>query len=67
MCILAICGATGIEFVANKHVVKEGSDCCGERGVVCVTKGNGGMDAGRGADAMMKGVWDPHTWLRFSC
>lgn len=40
------CGATGIEFVANKHVVKEGSDCCGERGVVCVTKGNGGMDAG---------------------
>ena len=36
VCILVICGATGIEFVANKHVVKEGSDCCGERGGLSV-------------------------------
>lgn len=60
-------GATDFEFVANKHVQKEGSDCCGEwgSGVVCVTKGNGGMCQGaRGADAMMK---DPRTWLGFSC
>lgn len=41
-------GATGVEFVANKSVVKEGSDCCGERGkgVLCVTKGNGGWCRG---------------------
>lgn len=60
-------GATGVEFVANKLVVKEGSDCCGEWGVVCVTKGDGGMEPEGGTDAMMKGVWDPHTWLGFSC
>lgn len=41
------CGATGVEFVANKLVRKKGSDCCGEWGVVCVTKGNGGMVPGR--------------------
>lgn len=40
-------GATGVEFVANKLVIKVGSDCCGECGVVCVTKGNGGMEPGR--------------------
>lgn len=75
VCILAICGATSVEFVANKVVTKEGSDCCGEWGVVCITKGNGGNGAGgvgwgggeEGADVMMTGVWDPHTWLRFSC
>lgn len=37
------CGATGFKFVANKLVRKEGSDCCGELGVVCETKGNDGM------------------------
>lgn len=41
------CGATGVEFVVNKLVIKEGSDCCGELGGVCVTKGNGGMEPGR--------------------
>lgn len=37
------CGATGVEFVANKLVIKEGSGCGGEWGAVCVTKGSGGM------------------------
>lgn len=37
------CGATGVEFVADKLVIKEGSGCGGEWGVVCVTKGSGGM------------------------
>lgn len=32
------CGASGVEFVANKLVIKEGSDCCGKWGAVCVTK-----------------------------
>lgn len=41
------CDATAVEFVANKLVIKEGSDCCGEWGAVCVTKGNGGMALGR--------------------
>lgn len=31
------CGATGVEFVANKLVLKEGSDCCGgEWGGCCL-------------------------------
>lgn len=29
------CGATGVEFVANKLVIKEGSGCGGEWGAVC--------------------------------
>lgn len=61
------CGASGVEFVANKLVIKEGSDCCGKWGVVCVTKRQWWNGAGGGADAMMKGLWDPHTWLGFSC
>lgn len=40
------CGATGVDLVANKLVLKEGSDCCGEWCAVCVTKGNGGMVPG---------------------
>lgn len=30
------CGATGVDLVANKLVIKEGSDCRGERGVCCL-------------------------------
>lgn len=41
------CGASGIEFVANKLVIKEGSDCCGKWGVVCVTKRQWWNGAGR--------------------
>lgn len=40
------CGATGVEFVAGE-LVEKGSDCCGDWGVDCVTKGNGGMVPGR--------------------
>lgn len=60
--------AASVEFVASKLVRKEGSDCCGEWGVVCLTKRqwlNGAQ--GEGADVMMKGVCGPHTCLGFSC
>lgn len=59
------CGATAVEFVAKKLVIK-GSDCCGEWGVVCVTKGNGGMMPQGGTDDGMKGILGSShlTWLQ---
>lgn len=42
------CGATGVEFVANKLVIKRRLRLLWRigGGTVCVTKGNGGMALG---------------------
>lgn len=41
------CAYWRLWFVADKLVVKEGSDCCVERGFVGITKGDGGTVPGR--------------------
>lgn len=58
------CGATGVEFVAKKkNLYKKAQTVVVNR--VCNKKAMVEWCRG-GADAMMKGVGDPHTWLGFS-